>query len=94
MPCTIFVVAITAPVLPAETTPWAAPSRTSRDCYPNGAVLLSPHGLASRVLHGDHFAGVMDLDRKPSPLGMAVEFLRDDLLLAYQNHLYIVRFSG
>ena len=30
-PCTIFAVAITAPVLPADTNPWAAPSRTSRE---------------------------------------------------------------
>ena len=30
-PCTSFAVAMTAPVLPAETTPWATPSRTSRE---------------------------------------------------------------
>src|SRR5579885_1415904 len=30
-PCTILAVAMTAPVLPAETRPWAAPSRTSRE---------------------------------------------------------------
>ena len=30
-PCTILAVAIRAPVLPAETNPWATPSRTSRD---------------------------------------------------------------
>ncbi len=30
-PCTILAVAMTAPVLPAETNPWAMPSRTSRE---------------------------------------------------------------
>ncbi len=30
-PCTILAVAMTAPVLPADTKPWAHPSRTSRD---------------------------------------------------------------
>ena len=30
-PCTILAVAMTAPVLPADTNPWAHPSRTSRE---------------------------------------------------------------
>ena len=30
-PCTILAVAMTAPVLPADTNPWATPSRTSRE---------------------------------------------------------------
>ena len=31
MPCTILAVAMTAPVLPADTNPCASPSRTSRE---------------------------------------------------------------
>ena len=61
-PCTILAVAMTAPVLPAETKPWATPSRTSREATRMRAVTLGADGSRRAVVHGDAFAGVDDLD--------------------------------
>src|SRR5581483_5966741 len=61
MPCVIFAVAITAPVLPAETTPCNTFPHETRS-HTNGAVLLRANGFPGAVGHRDLFARVLDLD--------------------------------
>ena len=46
-PCTILAVAITAPVLPADTKPWADPSRTSREATRMELSRLARNALAA-----------------------------------------------
>src|SRR4029079_10952903 len=45
-------------------------------------------------VHGDHFAGVDDLNRKFAPAGMVRQLTPYDRFVAYKNDLYAKTFDG
>ena len=77
MPCTILAVAITAPVLPADTTPCGDAIANQPRGHADGAVALGANRLGGAVLHGDLFAGVLDFDGQIADVLMLRQFLRE-----------------
>ncbi len=86
-PCTILAVAITAPVFPADTRPWARPARTNRDAILTELSFLVRTAVvaSSMVMTSSAFSTSMGSSRV---FVVLFELLPDQFLAAHQDDLH------
>src|ERR1022692_1609900 len=84
-PCTILAVAMTAPVLPAETNPCAMPSRTRRGAPPPGTFGLCRAGPGRPVPHCGLVGGVDHLHRQAAVVVVLLQLPPQNFLPADQD---------